>query len=484
MKIDLVKLKKIVGNDNVSDDSADLYVYSSDASVHQAMPSVIVRPKTTEEVQKIMEYANNNLIPVIPRGAGSSTSGHTVPIDSGIILDMKRMNRILEIRPEDMLVKVEPGVVDDDLNRALGPYNLFYPPAPASSRIATIGGEIGANTSGMRSVKYGATRDVVLGMKVVLANGDLIKLGSNTRVHTSGYQIERLIVGSEGTLGIVVEATLKLVPLPKFRCLAIAKFNKLEDAGDAISDIISSGSSPSMLELMDNIGIKAVNKAINLGLPDVAAIILFEADGKVKATVNFEMETIKRTCKKHGGFGIEMSYDKKERERIYAGRKKLFASLSKYQEGIICTDLADDMAVPNSKVAECAQKIHEIAKRNNVIMAVYGHCGSGVIHTKIMMDPKKRSQWDDAKHVISELYDYVDSIGGVTSAEHGIGLSKAPSWKKARKDLVPVARLIKKALDPNNILNPHKLMDAPDDWVTATNLRYQIKGQKERNRNL
>lgn len=474
MKIDIDRLKKIVGKNNVSDNVADLYVYSSDASVHQAMPSVIVRPATIEELQKIMRYANGDHIPVVPRGAGSGTSGHTVPIDGGIVLDLKRMNRILEIRPEDMLVKVEPGVVDDDLNRALKPYGLFYPPAPASSRIATIGGEIGANASGVRSVKYGATRDYVLGMKVILANGDLVNLGSNTRVHSSGYQLERLMVGSEGTLGIVVEATMRIIPVPKFRCLAVANFNKLEDAGNTISDIISSGANPSMLELMDKIGIIAVNKAMDLDLPEVEAIILFEADGNVKEAVDYEIEKMKKICEKHGGYGIEKSYDLEARTKLFSGRKKLFASLSRYKEGIICTDLADDMGVPNSRIADTAKKIHEIADRNNVIMAVYGHCGSGVIHTKIMLDPKKKSQWRDAEKVIEELYDYVHSVGGVTSAEHGIGLSKAPPWKKARSDIVPVMRKIKKALDPNNILNPHKLMDAPDNWVKATDLRYKV----------
>lgn len=476
MRIDIEYLGDIVGRDNVSESPLDLYVYSSDASVHQSLPTVVVRPGSIEEVQRIMRYANKKKIPVIPRGAGSGTSGHTVPIDGGIILDLKRMNRILEIRPEDMLCRVEPGVVDDDLNRALQPYGLFYPPAPASSRIATIGGEIAANASGVRSVKYGATRDYVLGMKVVLANGDLVNLGSNTRVHSSGYQLERLIVGSEGTLGVVVEATMRIIPLPRFRCLAVANFERLQDAGEAVSDIISSGCVPSMLELMDNVGIVAVNKALNLGLPEVGAIILFEADGNVKEAVDYEMERMKEICEKHGGFGIEMSYDLEERTRIFSGRKKLFASLSKYKEGIVCTDLADDMGVPNSKVAECAEKIHEIAERNNVIMAVYGHCGSGVIHTKIMLDPKKKSQWRDAERVIEELYDYVHSVGGVTSAEHGIALSKAPSWKKARSDILPVMRAIKKALDPNNILNPHKLMDAPDNWVKATNLRYRVVG--------
>jgi glycolate oxidase len=474
MKIDIEKLKKIVGNENVSDDMADLYVYASDASVHHSLPNAIVRPNTIEEVQKIMRYANTNKIPVVPRGAGSGTSGHTVPIDGGIILDMKQMNKILEIRPEDMLVKVEPGVVDDDLNRALKPLGLFYPPAPASSRIATIGGEIAANASGVRSVKYGATRDYVYGMKVVMANGDLVNLGSNTKVHSAGYQLERLIVGSEGTLGVVVEATMGIRPLPKFRCLAVANFETLQDAGNAISDIISSGCEPSLLELMDKIGIVAVNKAMDLGLKEVGAIILFEADGNVKEAVDFEIEKMKMICKKHNGKDIKKSYDLAERTKLFSGRKKLFASLSRYKEGIICTDLADDMGVPNSKIAEAAEKIHELAKKHNVIMAVYGHCGSGVIHTKVMIDSSKKSQWKDAERVIEELYDYIHSVGGVTSAEHGIGLSKAPAWKKARPDIIPVMRKVKRALDPNNILNPHKLMDAPDDWVKATNLRYKV----------
>ena len=475
MKIDIKKIKEIVGENNYSDNIADLYVYSSDASVHQALPALIVKPQTIDEVQKIMRYANKKKIPVTPRGAGSGTSGHSVPIDGGIVLDLKQMNRILDIRPEDMLVRVEPGVVDDDLNRALNPYGFFYPPAPASSRIATIGGEIAANASGVRSVKYGATRDYVLGMKVVLADGSLVNLGSNTRVHSAGYQLERLIVGSEGTLGIVVEATMRITPLPKFRCLAVANFNSLKDAGNAISDIITSGSQPSLLELMDKIGIIAVNKAMDLGLPEVAAIILFESDGNVKEAVDYEMRKMKEICEKQNGSGIKMSYDDAERTRLFSGRKKLFAALSRYKEGIICTDLADDMGVPNSKIAQTAEKIHEIAERNNVIMAVYGHCGSGVIHTKIMLDPKKKSQWKDAEKVIDELYDYVHSVGGVTSAEHGIGLSKAPAWKKARSDILPMMKAIKNALDPNNILNPHKLMDAPDDWVKATNLRYNVR---------
>ncbi len=476
MRVNVEELKHIVGEENVRTNTADLYVYGADASVHQSLPDVVVRPKTIEQVQKVVQYANAERIPIIPRGAGSGMSGHAVPIDGGIVLDMKGMNRILEIKPEDMYCRVEPGVVDDDLNRALKPFGMFYPPSPASSRIATIGGEIGNNASGIRSVKYGATRDYVLGMKVIFGDGSLVNLGATTRVEAAGYQIHRLIVGSEGTLGIVVEATMKFIPLPKFRCLGMATFEKLEYAGDAIADIIASGAEPSMLELMDDVAIKAVNTTSKIGLPDVEAIVFFEADGKAKEAVDYEMQKMKTICEKHNGKVTAMSYDEKERAKIYAGRKKLFPSLSRYKEGLVCTSLADDMAVPYSKMAECARKIHEVAEKYGVIMTAYGHCGSGVMHTKILMDPTKKEQWEAAKRAVEEIYDYVHSVHGITSGEHGIAISKAPSWKKARKDLLPIMRKIKQALDPNNILNPHKLMDAPDDWLTATELRYSVKG--------
>lgn len=475
MDVDLKRLEKIVGPDNVSDDVAELYIYGSDSSVHQAMPDAVVRPGRTEEVQEILRYANEKKIPVVARGSGSGMSGQAVPIDGGIVLDMKRMNKILDIRLEDVLCVVQPGVVDDDLNRALRPKGFFYPPTPASSRVATIGGEIANNASGLRSVKYGATRDSVLGMKVVLANGDLVTLGANTRVEASGYQLARLMVGSEGTLGVIVEATLRLTPVPKFRAMGMAKFNKLEDAGRTITAVMSSGIIPSVLELMDNVAITAVNTAMNMGLPDVEAILMFEADGRIKSAVDTDMADIKKICEDNGAFGIEISDDAKEMTRIFSGRKKLFAALSRYQKGLSCTSLADDMAVPNSAMAGTVREILDVAKRNNVVMTAYGHCGSGVVHTKILMDPTNKSQWNDARNAVREVYEYVHKVGGTTSGEHGIALSKAPSWKQEKRDSLDMMRAIKRALDPNNILNPHKLMDAPDDWVEATDLRYTAK---------
>ncbi len=473
-KVDAKLMIDIVGAENVHSDPADLYVYGSDSSVHEASAWIVIRPTAVEQVQKIVRYANTNKVPIVARGSGSGMSGQAVPIRGGIVLDMKKMNKVLEINLADTYCRVEAGVVDDDLNKALKPYGVLYPVAPASSRVATIGGEIANNASGVRSVKYGAVRDSVLGMKVVMANGDLINLGAKTRVQASGYQLDRLIVGSEGTLGIIIEATVRVVPIPKFRCLGVANFNTLEDAGAAIAGIMETGCQPSLLELMDNVAITAVNKAMDMGLPDVEAILMFEADGMVKEAVEYEIQKMKDVCEKKGGIGIQWSYDAAERTKLFAGRKKLFPALSKYMETLSCTSLADDMAVPYSKMAETARKIHEVAKRNNVIMTAYGHCGSGCMHTKILMEAGKGKQWYNAQKAVEEIYKYVISVGGTTSAEHGIGLSKAPAFKIEKFDSLAFMTAIKKALDPNNILNPGKLMDAPDDWVTATKLRYHV----------
>ncbi len=473
-KIDIPRLISIVGEDNLKSNPADLFVYGSDSSVHSARPWVVVRPKNIEQVQQIMVYANQERIPVITRGAGSGMCGQTVPIHGGITLDMKRMNKILEINPSDVYCRVEPGVVDDDLNQALKPFGVFYPPTPASSRIATIGGEIGNNASGVRSVKYGATRDSVLGMKVVLPDGRLVTLGARTRVEATGYQLHKLIVGSEGTLGVVVEATLSFVPIPKFRCLGMANFDTLEDAGNAIAGIMGGGIAPSMLELVDNVAIKAVNKTMDLGLPDVEAVLLYEADGMVREAVDYEIDAMKEVCRKNNGTGLVSSYNADERAKIFLGRKKLFPALSKFSDVLSSTSLADDMAVPYSKMAETAKTIHEIAARNNIIMTAYGHCGSGCMHTKILMEPTRKEQWASAKKAVAEIYTYVRSVNGTTSAEHGIGLSKAPAFKLEKEDSLDLMSSIKRAFDPNNILNPGKLMDAPEDWVTATDLRYMV----------
>ncbi|HDS08673.1 MAG TPA: FAD-binding oxidoreductase, partial [Firmicutes bacterium] len=321
------ELTAIVGEKYVSDDIIDLYVYGSDASIHQKNPEIVVRPGTVEEVSKILKFANEKKIPVVARGAGSGMSGNAVPMSGGIILDLKRMDKILEIKPEDLYVRVEAGVVNDELNRVLKPYGFFFAPNPASGKICTIGGMVANNASGMRAVKYGATRDAVMGLKIVLATGEILDAGTRTLIESSGYQIERLMVGSEGTLGIIVEATLRLTPLPKEKSMGVAAFNTLSGAGEAISKIMSAGIIPSFLEYMDNVAIKSVNKMLNLNLPDVEAIVVFECDG-IREEIDYNIERIKKVCTEQGATGIKVSSDPKEMNEIYLGRSKLFPAMS------------------------------------------------------------------------------------------------------------------------------------------------------------
>jgi len=468
------ELKDIVGGENFSDDLADRYIYSSDASIHQSLPSVILRPGNTEEVQEILRYANKEKIPVTPRGAGTGEVGGAVPIDGGIVLDLKRMNKIREIRIGDLLCKVEPGVINDELNRKLKEFGFFFPPTPGSGKVCTIGGMIANNASGMRAIKYGATRDCVLGLKVVLPQGELVSLGTQTIIHASGYQLERLMVGSEGTLGVIVEATLRLKPLPEKRAVGSAMFYKLEEASKAISAIIARGITPSALEFLDGIAIKSINKSFNFGLPEIEAIVLFECDGN-KVSIDYEINKIKKVCQEFNSFRIEISNDSKEMEKIWETRSAVFPATSRYKENMTRVTLAEDITVPVSKLSELVVNIQRIASENGIIIATYGHAGEGLVHSSFLINPELSKQWERAKKAVSEIFALTQSLGGTTSGEHGIGICKAPYFKKERSEILEMMRGIKKALDPNNILNPHKLMDAPDDFFTASKLRYAIK---------
>lgn len=278
----LAQIRDIVGEDNFSTKIADLYVYGFDASIHHRNAEVIVRPTYTEQVSRVLKLANENKIAVLARGGGTGLCGSAVPLEGGIVMDMTRMNEIKEMRVEDLYCIVGPGVIYDKLNEALAPYKFFFPPTPGSGEACTIGGMVATNASGMRAIKYGATRDYVLGLEVVLANGEVTRVGTKTIKNSSGYQLERLFVGSEGTLGVITEVTLKIAPKPKKSAMAVAAFDSLEKAGKCVSAIIAKPLIPSAIELMDKICIKAVNKTMHVGFPDCEALCLIEVDGDPK----------------------------------------------------------------------------------------------------------------------------------------------------------------------------------------------------------
>ncbi len=451
------EIENVVGKGNVVSSVAGLYAYGFDASIHHHMPDVVARVHNVHEVSKIVRIAYEHGIPVIARGSGTALSGQSIPIEGGIMLDMTPMNKIKEIRVEDLYCTVEPGIIYGKLNKELAKKNFFFPPSPGSGDVCTVGGMVATNASGMRAVKYGATRDYVLGMEVVLPDGSITHFGTRTIKNSSGYQMEKLMVGSEGTLGIITEITFRIIPLPENRAITLASFDSLEKAGQGISNIIASGLLPSALEIMDKVCIKAVNKSMGIGLPESEAIIIAEADGAGEV-IKRDVKTIAEICRKSGAGNITFTDDKDEMANLWRGRKGVLPSLSRYGKDMISVSLADDMSVPISKIPVAIKKFQEIAARHKILIGTYGHAGDGNLHTKVLINPMEAGSWGRAEKAVDEIYHVVISLRGTVSGEHGIGISKAPWMQLERMDSLAVMEEIKKAIDPKNIMNPGKMM--------------------------
>lgn len=472
----LEKLQEIFGEKDVSTRTSELYVYSFDGGIHRRMPDAVVRPRNTVQVQKLVALANEHKIPLVPRGAGTGLVGGAVPIVGGIVVDMQGMKEIKEIRVDGMYAIVEPGVVCDKFNEALKPYGYFIP-GPASSEVATLGGMVGHNSSGGFALKYGATRDYVLGLLVVLPNGEVIDVGTRTPVNSGGFQFEKFFCGSEGTLGIFTEITMKIVPKPKARAACVAFFDDLEKTGQCVANIIAKGLVPSQMEIMTGISIKAVNKAKGLGLPECAGMLLIEVDGH-PGVVGQEVELVGRVCKESGAFQTEFTDDPQRMEILWKGRKEMIPSLSILQQEYATVMLADDMAVPIYNVPKALKAFDEISSQYDIHIPAYGHAATGNLHTKVLMDPTNPDHWRQAEEAVPRLYDAVLALGGTTTGEHGIGITKAPFLHKEKAGAVKAMKAIKRALDPNNIMNPKKLMDWEEGFVT--HLRYPFETPEEK----
>ena len=469
IKKEIVKeLADIVGDEYCRTTNAEIYVYAFDSSIHRKKPDVVVQAQKTEQVQKIVQLANKHKIPVVPRGAGSGLCGMAVPIDGGIVIDLQRMNRIRDMRIEDLYCVVEPGVVYNEFIAALAPHKYFIP-GPASGEVATLGGMIALNASGGKAVKYGATRDYVIGMEFVTPTGDIVRAGANTVKHSIGYQFEKLLVGSEGTLGIITEANIRIAPKPEKRAGCVAAFDDLEKTGQAVADIIAKPLIPSQLEIMSRACIQAVNKATNMGLPEVAGMLLIELDGAPEI-VRRDIGIVSDICEKAGAVSVEFTEDEKRIVELWKARKQMIPSLSILKEHYATTMLADDMAVPPSQIPKAVAGIWDISEKYDIIIPPYGHSGDGNLHTKVLMMPANPEHWKQAQKAVTEIYELIHSLGGTTTGEHGIGITKAPDFYRERKSMIPLMKTVKKALDPNNIMNPHKLDQWTDDFVHE--LRY------------
>jgi glycolate oxidase len=467
----LKSIKQVVGEDNCRTETAELYCYAFDGGIHRSMPDVVVRPENAEQVSEIVKLANIHKTPIIPRGAGTALCGHSVAIAGGIMLDLQGMNAVREIHVEDLYCVVEPGVIYDQLNGELAPRKFFFPPDPGSAEACTIGGMVACNASGMRAIKYGATRDYVLGLEVVMPTGEIVRMGTRTIKDSSGYQLAKFMLGSEGTLGIVTEITLRVIPKPLKNAIAVAAFQKLEEAGQAVSNIIGAPLLPSGVELMDDVCIKAVNKATNLGLPEVEALLMIEVDGH-PAVVKEDIEKVAKICKESGAISCDFTDDEQRKIELRKGRKSMIPALSRYVPEWAAVILADDMAVPITKIPVTVKAFHEIAERHGIIIATYGHAGDGNLHTKVLMDPLDPEHWKHAEQATTEIFDAVHDVGGTTTGEHGTGITKAPYMRKERQSVLEVMKKIKQALDPNNIMNPYKMMDWEEGIIT--HLRYPV----------
>lgn len=476
MKKEIInELQDIVGSEYCRTNNAEMYVYAFDGGIHRKMPDVVVQPQNAAQVQKIVKLANKYKVPVIPRGAGSGLCGMAVPIDRGIVIDMQRMNKIKDMRVGDLFCIIEPGVVCDDFNAALAPYKYFVP-GPASSEVATFGGMIALNSSGGKAVKYGATRDYVLGLEVVTPMGEIVTMGTKTIKHSSGYQLERLVVGSEGTLGIITEANIRIAPKPAKIAACVAAFDDLEKAGQCVANIIAKPLIPSQLEIMSEPCIKAVNKATNMGLPEVAGMLLIELDGSPE-DVKRDVEIVGTICKETGAVSVEFTEDQKRITELWKARKQMIPSLSILKEEYATTMLADDMAVPVSQIPKAVAGIWEISEKYDIIIPPYGHSGDGNLHTKVLMNPADPEHWKQAQSAVKEVYELIHALGGTTTGEHGIGITKASDFHRERKTMIPIMKAIKKTLDPNNIMNPHKI----DQWENGFvhELRYPVDPKRK-----
>jgi glycolate oxidase len=465
------RLTEIVGEKDCSTKLAELYVYSFDGGIHRRMPDAVVRPRNVNQVQNIVELANQEEVPLVPRGAGTGLVGSAVPIVGGIVVDMQAMNQLHEIRLDGLYAVVEPGMVCDPFNEALKKHGFFIP-GPASSEVATLGGMVGLNASGGKALKYGATRDYVIGLTVVLPTGDVIEVGSKTPKNSGGFQFEKFFVGMEGTLGIITEIVMRIAPRPKARAGCVASFDDLEKTGQCVANIVGHGLLPSQLEIMTEICIKAVNKATGMGLLESAGMLLIEVDGHPNV-VGEEIELVQKVCRDSGAIAVDYTEDEKRIDELWKGRKQMIPSLSMLQEEYATVMLADDMAVPIYNVPKALTAFDEISRQYDIHIPAYGHAGDGNLHAKVLMDPTNPEHWKQAEEAVARIYDVVLALGGTTTGEHGIGITKAPFFHKERGGAVKAMKAIKRALDPKNIMNPKKLMDWEEGFVA--HLRYPFE---------
>jgi glycolate oxidase len=448
------RLKSLLHKSTIISSPELLPAYSTDASNLQGNPDLVIVPEDRDEVIRIMKWAHQEKIPVIPRGSGTGVTGGAVRIFGGVVLSLSRMHGILDIDRSNMLAEVEPGVITEDLKEEVAKQGLFYPPDPASLKACTIGGNIAENAGGPKAVKYGVTRDYCLGLEVVLSDGRILNTGSRTLKSVVGYDLTRLMVGSEGTLGIITKAFLKLINKPEATLMMRIFFPSIQEAVAAVMAVFQTGITPSTLELMDESSIRCVSAAgMDLDFPtDKKAMFLLEIDGDPGA-IKQQANRIKDLLARQFNVEVNEAESEQEREELFRFRRSISPAI--YRLG--AKKLNEDICVPRDRLADCFRGLHEISKRYNLNMANFGHAGDGNIHVNILIGDQEQ-EGKKASVAVKEIFQMALALGGSISGEHGIGITKAPYLNmEIDKEDIKLMKDIKSLFDPSGLLNPGKI---------------------------
>lgn len=454
---DLIQeLTKLLGREAVKTDIEDLASYAFDATPDMPVerPDVVVFPENTDHVQAVVNIAKKYDVPVYTRGSGTNLSGGTIPLKKGIVMVMLKMNRILEIDVENLTATCEPGVIIADLNAAVAEHGLMYPPDPGSVDTATMGGSVAECSGGLRGLKYGVTKHYIMGLEVVLANGEVMTCGGKTVKNVSGYDMVKLFVGSEGTLGIVTKIICKLIPAPEARKTATATFTSIHDAANTVSGIIRSRVIPATLEIMDKVTIKTVENYLHLGLPtDAEAMLVIEVDG-IPEVVEREADAVARICKANNG-DLKIAENAEERDGLLAARRAALPALAQLSP----TTVLEDATVPRSKVPEMISAIRNIADTYDLTIGTFGHAGDGNLHPTIITDETNSEEMNRVHMAVDAIFKAAVEMGGTLSGEHGIGIAKQKYLRNEFGEAgIEALKSVKRALDPENILNPGKVV--------------------------
>jgi glycolate oxidase len=449
------ELIRIVGEGRATVRPEDLVAYSYDAYTAEHLPNIVLFPLTTEEVAEIMKVAYRESIPVTPRGSATNLAGEAVPIRGGIVLALSRMDRVLSIDTEACRATVQPGVINYDFQVAVSKRGLLYPPDPSSWMVCSVGGNVCTNAGGPKTVKYGVTRDYLLGLVVVLANGDILKTWEDGSAPSHGYNTTHLFCGSEGTLGIITEITVRLIPRPKATRTLRADFPNLEDSGKAVADIIGAGIVPSALELMDDVVISAVEADSHLGLPaDLEGMLLVEVDGEADS-LDPQVKRIEEVLWANNAARVIVAKSETEAQSLWTARRAAFSVMARLRPTVVM----EDATVPVSNLPKMIRKVREAAKRHNVKIGVVAHAGDGNLHPLVVFDKRDKDERERVRQATDEIYQDALNLNGTLSGEHGIGISKAHLLPLQLDSVaLDVTRRIKHSLDPKGILNPGKFV--------------------------